>query len=328
MRVTSSFDTLNSVTISNALRVQWSPAVVFNGENYVAVWSDERYIDNYYWVTIARITPDGTVLDSGTSIGAGGNQLEYYPDIAFDGSRCLAVWYNYYAPFGVYGRFIGSDGQPDGSVITIEATTYNYYMNPKIDFDGTHYLVVYVDRPGSYYNVYGQLVAPNGSLVGGQITIAASSQTEYYHDVVWDGYNYVVIWREGSYNIKGRVISPTGQLLGPAFQISATSSYTRNYPTIAASNTNYFIAWSEYRNSLYNIWGNIDQMIGVEEEKPVHVNGRTFPSIITGQLSLPTDGHVKLYDISGREVHPNHMSPGVYFIEIDGVVEQKVVKLR
>jgi hypothetical protein len=329
VRVTPNCDTLSSFVISDEIRIQWAPDAVFNGQNYIVVWSDERFIDNYYHVVAARVTPSGLVLDTGTPIGVGGSLREYYPAIEFDGNRCLAVWYNYNSlPYGVFGRFINSSGQPEGSVITIASTVYYSTMNPKIAFDGVNYLVVYVDRPGSYYNVYGQVVDPRGNLVGGQITIAANNLSEYYADVVWDGNFYVVTWKEGSYNVRGQRVGADGSLVGSAFQISSTSANYRYYPRITASDNNYLVAWYEYRNAQYDIYGNVDQVIGVEEREVGKFDDFIIPTIISGPLTLPKDKACKIYDISGREVESIRLSPGVYFIEIEGQITKKVVKVR
>ena len=36
----------------------------------------------------------------------------------------------------------------------------------------------------------------------------------------------------------------------------------------------------------------------------------------------------KGFDITGRVVEPDKIQPGIYFVEVDGVVAQKVVKVR
>lgn len=68
---------------------------------------------------------------------------------------------------------------------------------------------------------------------------------------------------------------------------------------------------------------------GLEENTitPVkHINiGAT---IFSGPLVLPKDKNCKVFDISGRVVAPDRMKPGIYFIEIDGEITQKVVKVR
>ena len=54
----------------------------------------------------------------------------------------------------------------------------------------------------------------------------------------------------------------------------------------------------------------------------------TGPTVCSGPLLLPEDKTCKVFDITGRVVMPNRIKPGIYFIEIDGKIQQKVVKIR
>ena len=68
---------------------------------------------------------------------------------------------------------------------------------------------------------------------------------------------------------------------------------------------------------------------GIEEEKNVVIKkGKTVATIFSGHLVLPEDKNCKVFDITGRVVEPTRITRGIYFIEIDGVVTQKVVKVR
>jgi hypothetical protein len=51
-------------------------------------------------------------------------------------------------------------------------------------------------------------------------------------------------------------------------------------------------------------------------------------TIFRGSLQLPEGRQCKVYDITGRVMEPSKIKPGIYFIEVDGVVTQKVVKVR
>jgi hypothetical protein len=71
--------------------------------------------------------------------------------------------------------------------------------------------------------------------------------------------------------------------------------------------------------------------VGVEEKAIVNsVETREFlpATIFRGPLQLPEGKNCKVYDITGRVVEPNKIQPSIYFIEVDGVVTQKVVKVR
>ena len=69
---------------------------------------------------------------------------------------------------------------------------------------------------------------------------------------------------------------------------------------------------------------------GVEEwpgAKPIE-NDVITATIFRGPLQLPKDIECKVFDITGRVVEPDKIQPGIYFVEIEGVVTQKVVKVR
>ena len=71
--------------------------------------------------------------------------------------------------------------------------------------------------------------------------------------------------------------------------------------------------------------------VGVEEQpvvKPVETHENLTATIFRGPLQLPEGKKCKVFDITGRVVEPTKMQPGIYFIEVDGVVTQKVVKVR
>ncbi len=51
-------------------------------------------------------------------------------------------------------------------------------------------------------------------------------------------------------------------------------------------------------------------------------------TIIRGPVALPKERDCKLFDISGREVDISHLSAGIYFIELDNRIIQKVIKIR
>ena len=76
-------------------------------------------------------------------------------------------------------------------------------------------------------------------------------------------------------------------------------------------------------------------LLKMESDVGARENGRTFTinrgvtaTIFRGPLRLPEGETCKVFDISGRLIEPTKIQPGIYFIEVDGVVTQKVVKVR
>ena len=67
---------------------------------------------------------------------------------------------------------------------------------------------------------------------------------------------------------------------------------------------------------------------GIEEENAIIRNHYLGSTILRGPLVLPKDKICKVFDITGRVVAPEKIKPGIYFIEVDGEITQKVIKVR
>ena len=70
---------------------------------------------------------------------------------------------------------------------------------------------------------------------------------------------------------------------------------------------------------------------GVEEvaaSKPIKSQNVVTATIFRGPLQLPKGKQCKVFDITGRVVEPEKIVPGIYFVEIEGEIAQKVVKIR
>jgi hypothetical protein len=183
--------------------------------------------------------------------------------------------------------------------------------------------------------IEGQLVSTSGGLVGNRFTISTDTTSLLAPDVIFDGTQYLVVWCKpwaSDRLVCGQFVDTGGSLIGGNFVVSDEgTTYRREDPAVAASDINYLVAWDEYRASLTSdLYGNIDLVIGVDED----INNRSLSSdlpcatIFAGPLVLPAGNKCKLFDITGRIVAPDKLKPGVYFIEIDGRIARKVVKIR
>ncbi|KPK63272.1 hypothetical protein AMJ83_07955 [candidate division WOR_3 bacterium SM23_42] len=71
--------------------------------------------------------------------------------------------------------------------------------------------------------------------------------------------------------------------------------------------------------------------VGVEEQ-PIAISVKKDNSlavtIFRGSLQLSEDKKCRVFDITGRVVEPTNIAPGIYFLEVDNKIVQKVVKVR
>lgn len=71
--------------------------------------------------------------------------------------------------------------------------------------------------------------------------------------------------------------------------------------------------------------------VGVDKQpiiKPVDRQVNLGAAIFRGPLQLPENKKCRVFDITGRIVDPEKITLGIYFIEIDNKIVQKVVKIR
>ena len=354
VRVTPQGDSINSFPVAVAANVQTFPSVVFNGTDYIAVWSDSRL--GHYYINTVRITPAGMIPGPYYWIGLSGAQDEDDPDIAYNGTHCLCVWSEEY--YGLRGRFIDDLGQPEDTVFTIAPYVITSYTTPAIASDGNNFFVVWYERSsGGDWDIFGQLVSSDGVLIGAQIPIATGGNAQYDCDIVFDGINYFVVYRETNYYIYGRRIDVSGNPIGSPIPISQSGSIYRYQPTLVNSTENYLIVWSELRGSYFDVYGNVDIIpISIEETADDRSN---FPVLLTPSLSRgkchfkysvdrDTKVIISLYNINGRHVRylvnsikksgnyaidfdVRSLAAGVYFINIssgNGIICRKFVILK
>jgi phosphoribosylformylglycinamidine (FGAM) synthase PurS component len=333
--------------ISQAQRQQRSPAVGFDGANFLVVWEDNRGGEHSIDVYGARVTPQGQVLDPGgiaVSEAAGG---QYAPAIGFDGANFLVAWSDYrdggYSD--VYGARVTRQGtvlDPEGFVVS---SAVREQSSPVLGFDGANFLVAWTDyRSGIYSDIYGARVTPAGTVLdptGFSIARAAKGQYGPALGLGFDGESFLVVWEDYRSNcpdIYGALVSPDGV----AFDTGVVVRQEGNqfFPALALGPDNrLFLVYQGWagtvRGKTYNtdrIWGKTDPVPGGVEEgfKPQAPSQKPIASIVRGVLFLPerasSSPSTSLLDISGRRVMDlksgandvRALAPGVYFVKDAG----------
>lgn len=68
--------------------------------------------------------------------------------------------------------------------------------------------------------------------------------------------------------------------------------------------------------------------LGVKEKNTIIKKNNFGATILSGPLQLPIGKNYKVFDITGRVVMLDNIKPGIYFIEVDGEIRQKVIKIK
>jgi len=79
----------------------------------------------------------------------------------------------------------------------------------------------------------------------------------------------------------------------------------------------------------YDPW--LTSPVGIEEKNTYvtsvfHTDIKA--TIFCGPIVLPDKKKCQIIDITGRITAPNMMKPGIYFVFIDGILSQKIIKIK
>jgi len=348
-RITSSgilLDTLG-IPISTEPYQQGTPAIAFDGANYMVVWQDMRN-GSTHKIYGARVSTSGVVLDPAGILLSAASVNQVAPAIAFDGDNYMVVWQDLRnGPADIYCTRVNKNGtvlDPDGIAVS---TAPNPQAYPAVAFDGTNYLVVWHDeRNSSHYDLYGSRVSKSGVVLDPTgIGISALAKRQGFPAVAFDGTNYMVVWqddRSGFYDIYGCRVSTSGAVLDPGGKAISTALSDQSYPAIAFDGMNYFVVWQDYRNGYYyDIYGSrVSKSAGVLDSTGIAIStaatSQMAPAIAFGGINYFTvwqDGRTGSYDVFGARVSSSGvvLDPGgltdVVFASASAAIENGCVTI-
>ncbi len=186
------------------------------------------------------------------------------PVAAFDGTNYWVVFSN--DPSSVPGCF-AQRVTPSGTILDaspiVISSGSSCVSHQKIVFGPSNGLVVYPHSNLSPQDLYGILVAPDGTVQGAEFPIAADGNDHASPVVAFDGVNYLVVWQQvdpkivGSDNnlIYAARVSQAGVVLDTAHIAISTGLLGQENPSVAFDGGNYLISWEDLRSKLREIYG-------------------------------------------------------------------------
>jgi hypothetical protein len=238
-----------------SLSGQGDVSVAFNGEVHMFVWIDGRTGNNT--ILGARMTAEGALLDTLSIEISGSAGHVTQPEISSDGSDFLVVWTDSRDMNESWTDIYGARISPSGAVLDPRGipicTAAGYQRHPSVAFNGTHYLVAWIDgRFGPHKDIYvarldglGTVIDPDGKV------ISNTDESKISLDVASDGEQCLVVWHRymnGESDIIGRRVGQSGEPLDPAgIELSATE-HSEYAPRVTSNGTDYFVVWYDSHN--------------------------------------------------------------------------------
>ena len=242
---------------------QVSPALAFDGENYLVVWQGKRTprLWNIYYMTVP-VSKDGeSPVESPTPL-ASSSKNQVSPSVAYNGENYLVVWQDFRS--GKFWDIYGARGTPSGGFLDQNSISPTYPENPTksdkwkpvLSWDGNFFLVIWMaSREQNKWYLEGKRIDSNGVLADLiDIQIQKGETNKTFPAVVWDGDQYVIVWEEepeGESKIYGVSILPQYKpfkMSDPApitSQDAQDPSYAENpsYPAISAIGDGVLVVW-------------------------------------------------------------------------------------
>lgn len=258
-RVTASGTVLDtsSFPIAREVTEQWSPAVSFDGQNYLVAWTTGT--SGSFDVYAARVSPAGAVLDSGGFPVSAAASDQESPVIAFDGTNSLVVWQDWRSLSMVYGARVTPSGAVlDTAGFCISSGTY-HQTRQAVGFGDSIFLVAWSDYRSRSFDIYGARVTPAAVVLDpSSIQFSSGGANEYCGSIAFDGTNFLVVWadtRSGSYDIYGARVAPSGAVLDPSGFALCQSAGDQSDPACAFDGSNYLVVWQDGNGSESSIYG-------------------------------------------------------------------------
>ncbi|TKJ32237.1 hypothetical protein CEE39_05955 [bacterium (candidate division B38) B3_B38] len=155
---------------------------------------------------------------------------------------------------------------PMVSSYTTIAVAANYQREPRVAYNSTDntYLVVWEDERNGNYQIYGQRVNADGSLLGSNIQIRGVTNDSRYPDVAYNSsYNkWLVVWQEfyatpypGDWDVKSMGIASDGTL-GTVNSVIVLVYSNQQYPRVAYNSTqhNFCVVWEDDKDAATLDW--------------------------------------------------------------------------
>lgn len=202
----------------------------------------------------------------------------------------------------VYARDIDADGDSDIVAAAYASNDIAWWRND----GGTPVQFTKQIIDGSLLGALGVFVAD----INNDSHMDVLGTADITDDVVWYSNNGVqpITWSQATID---------GNCNGAWPVYAADLDNDGDNDVLAAAYSSDDIYW--YENSLLGISTGNDATV---------TSPGLCPTIISGPLQLPPGSSITIFDISGRAVAPDGMGRGIYFIQSDGNVCRKVIKVE
>jgi hypothetical protein len=229
------------VQICNDSGDQLYPDVAYNAygnDQWLVVWEDHRAGATNYDVYGRRVDVDGNTLGDTFGISTAPDSQSYPAVASSSTSDGYLVVFPDFRTNDISGQRVLSSGLLMGPDLTISAPL-GQQKQPAVAYNSTdtEFLVVWHDQRAGNWDIWGQRVDLDGTLLGGSFAICSNTSPQLYPDVAYDldTNQYLVVWedRRADFDIYGQRMNADGSLEGAEIPIAGAGTTARRQPRVA-----------------------------------------------------------------------------------------------
>lgn len=255
---------------------QSAPVVAANASGFLVAWEDAREPGTDFDIYATRISNAGTVLDPAGLVICNQTNAQTGPALAATTTGFFATWSDARSSINtggdIFGAAITTNGLVQNTNGFLVSQGGNAQSSPAVAFSGTNYLVVWEDERNYSTNstdLIGTRVSGSGKVLDvNGLKVAARAHAQRHPAVASSGGNFLVVWEDernfgaNDSDIFGTRVTATGAISDPAGLAISASGGPQGAPVVAASGTNYFVAWHDGRSVSRDIFGTLVSRAG------------------------------------------------------------------
>jgi hypothetical protein len=304
---------LDTDTINGSTDDQVGPRLAFDGDNYLATWSDRRAGPDQVYYT--RVTADGTPLepDGRRLLPQDSALAQLAPMPASNGSGFLVAWLAAGAGYVVSAARLGSDGEPlDSTAIRLTPDSV-FQWSVAAGTGGEDYVVVWSGEvPSSDSNelCLARVSAGGEILDSVPVTLVRSRADIADVAVAYLDGTYLVTWTDwrADADIYACRVLQDGTVLDSGGFAVCPSPAIQYQPAVAAGTDRFVVCWSEFCDSTYDVYavgvdleGHIGMGAGRSAKMTRRALLRAVPSPARGSVRFGPCGiqPIRIFDCHG-----------------------------
>lgn len=246
-----------------ASREQRASACAYNSlnEHYIVVWQDRRTTTDYdiFAVILESYRGERAFPWEIWVSSAADDQLA--PSVAYNSldDEYLIVWEDRRSTtdYDIFAQFIdGVTGTPTGANFPVSSVIGHDEWAPEVVYDSVsnQYLVVWEESAGGDTDIWGQILAADGTLLGSAFVICNYSRNQQSPAVAFNptADQYLVVWTDFRYSLSesdlfGQIVDKMGALVGGNFEVNSDSG-DQDYPAVTYNShrDTYLVVWEDW----------------------------------------------------------------------------------